>query len=197
MKDNRILRLSVTALMAALAYVSFTYLKINIPTPAGYTAFHLGNTFTVLAALMLGGLTGGIAGAIGMGIGDVLDPLYITVAPKTIILKTMIGVVTGLFAHKIFKINHLEDGKQLTRAVFISSAMGMLFNCIGEPIFSYFYTAYILGAPAQAAEKLAKFNAVTTCTNAVIAVIVASLLYIAVRKRLKNNDTLKKIAPKY
>ena len=34
--------------------------------------------------------------------------------------------------------------------------MGMLFNCIGEPIFSYFYTAYILGAPAQAAEKLAK-----------------------------------------
>ena len=49
----------------------------------------------------------------------------------------------------------------------------------------------------QAAEKLAKFNAITTFTNAVIAVIIASLLYIAVRKRLKNNDTLKKIAPKY
>ena len=75
--------------------------------------------------------------------------------------------------------------------------MGMLFNCIGEPLFSYFYTAYILGAPTQAAEKLAKFNAITTFTNAVLAVIISSLLYLAVRKRLKNNDTLQKIAPKY
>lgn len=196
MRNDKVLRLSVTALMAALAYISFTFLKFNIPTPAGYTAFHLGNTFCVLAALLLGGLTGGIAGAVGMGIGDVLDPLYITVAPKTIVLKTMIGVVTGFVAHKIFKINHLE-GKKLTVAAFTSSAAGMLFNCIGEPIFSYFYTAYILGAPQKAAEKLAQWNAITTFTNAIIAVVIASYLYLAVVKRLKNNGTLHKIAPKY
>ena len=51
-KRNPVLRLCVIGLMAALAYVSFTYLKINIPTPGGYTAFHLGNTFDVLAALL-------------------------------------------------------------------------------------------------------------------------------------------------
>ena len=66
--------------------------------------FHLGNTFCVLAALLLGGLPGGIAGAIGMGIADLLDPAYVIVAPKTIILKLGIGIITGLVAHRIFHI---------------------------------------------------------------------------------------------
>ncbi len=184
-KRNPVLRLCVIGLMAALAYVSFTYLKINIPTPGGYTAFHLGNTFDVLAALLLGGLPGGIAGAIGMGIGDLL-----------IILKLGIGVVTGLIAHHAFHINRLS-GRKLVWATVISCAGGMLFNCIGEPLFGYFYTAYILGAPAKAAAALAKWNAVTTFTNAILAVIIASILYLALRPRLANNGTLKKIGPKY
>lgn len=194
-QHKSILKLCVTGLFAALAYVSFTYLKINIPTPGGYTAFHLGNTFCVLAALLIGGVPGGIAGAIGMGIGDVLDPLYITVAPKTIILKLMIGIVTGLVAHKIFHINQL-DGKKLVKATVLSTSAGMLFNIIGEPLFSYFYTAFILGAPDKAAMTLAAWNAVTTTTNAIIAVIISTMLYLAIRPRLKNNGILQQISPK-
>lgn len=195
-KHSSILKLCVTGLFAALAYVAFTFLKISIPTPAGYTAFHLGNTFCILAALLLGGVPGGIAGAIGMGIGDVLDPLYITVAPKTILLKLMIGIITGLVAHKVFHINHLED-KKLLKATILSTSAGMLFNCIAEPLFGYFYTAVILGAPDKAAKTLAAWNAVTTTTNAVIAVIISTMLYLAIRPRLKNNGTLKAIGPKY
>ena len=89
MSNQKTLRITVTALMAALCYVAFTFLQIKIPTPVGYTSFHLGNTFCVLAALLLGGIPGGIAGAIGMGIGDILDPVYIMVAPKTLFLKIM------------------------------------------------------------------------------------------------------------
>ena len=87
MKKNSVLKISMVGLMAALCYVAFTFLQIKIPTPVGYTSFHLGNTFCVLAALLLGGLPGGLAGAIGMGIGDILDPVYIAVAPKTLFLK--------------------------------------------------------------------------------------------------------------
>ena len=94
MSNQKTLRITVTALMAALCYVAFTFLQIKIPTPVGYTSFHLGNTFCVLAALLLGGIPGGIAGAIGMGIGDILDPVYIMVAPKTLFLKFMIGLIT-------------------------------------------------------------------------------------------------------
>lgn len=193
---NRTLKLCVVALFAALAYVSFTYLQIKIPTPGGYTSFHLGNTFDVLAALLLGGVPGGIAGAIGMGIGDLLDPVYVTTAPKTIFLKLMIGVITGLVAHKGFHINNLH-GKELTKATVISASAGMLFNCVGEPLFGYFYTAYILGAQPKAAATLAQFNAITTIVNAVLAVIISSILYIAIRPRLENNSVLKKIGPKY
>lgn len=194
--NNKTLKIVVVGLMAALAYVSFTFLQIKIPTPGGTTSFHLGNTFVVLAALLIGGVPGGIAGAIGMGIGDLLDPVYVTYAPKTIILKLMIGIVTGLVAHKLFKVKTLE-GKQLYIAVIISAIAGLAFNVVGEPLFGYFYNSIILGAPEKAALTLAGWNAITTSTNAIISVIISSILYIAIQPSLKHNGIIEKLAPKY
>lgn len=194
MKKNAVLKLSITALMAALCYVAFTFLQIKIPTPVGYTSFHLGNTFCVLGALLLGGLPGGIAGAIGMGIGDILDPVYITVAPKTIVLKLGIGIVTGLVAHKVLKIN-TKSGKELKKDVFLASGAGMLFNCIGEPLFSYLYYLIILGNSEKAVTYLAVAKFVTTFINAILAVIIASILYLAVYPRLKESGLLDRIGP--
>lgn len=194
--NNKTLKISVIGLMAALAYVSFTFLQIKIPTPGGTTSFHLGNTFCVLAALLLGGLPGGLAGAIGMGIGDLLDPIYVTYAPKTIFLKLMIGIVTGLLAHKVFKISKQKDNSKLLMYVIISAIGGMTFNIIGEPLFGYFYNSVILGAPQKAAATLASWNAITTSVNAILSVILASIIYIIIAPRLKNNGILEKLAPK-
>lgn len=47
-----------------------------------FTSIHFGNVFLVLAALLLGGLYGGLAGAIGMTIADIMDPVYILVARR-------------------------------------------------------------------------------------------------------------------
>lgn len=193
--NNKTLKIAVIGLMAALAYIAFAFLQIKIPTPGGMTSFHLGNTFCVLAALLLGGLPGGIAGAIGMGIGDILDPTYVIVAPKTIVLKLGIGIVTGLVAHRVFHIQN-KEGKDLYKAVIIASLAGMLFNVIGEPIFSYFYTSVIIGAPAKAAKALASWNAITTAVNALLAVIISSSMYIAIAPRLKKNGIIKQLAPK-
>ena len=194
MKKDSILKLSMMSLMAALSYVAFTYLKISIPTPAGNTAFHLGNTFCVLAALLMGGVYGGVSGAIGMSIADLMDPRYVMTAPKTMILKFMIGLMAGTFAHKIFKIRKLE-GKELTVKVAVSAAAGMLFNVVFEPLFGFFYYQFILNMPEKAASTLAKFNAVTTLTNAILAVIIATVLYLALYKRFKNSDILKRLSP--
>ncbi len=193
--NNKSMKIAVIGLMAALCYVAFTFLQIKIPTPAGFTSFHLGNTFCVLAALLLGGVPGGVAGAIGMGIGDILDPTYVTVAPKTIILKLCIGIITGLVAHKVFHIQKRE-GKDLYKAVIISTIAGMLFNVVGEPILGYFYTTIVLGAPDKAAKALASWNAITTSINAILAVVISSSLYIAIVPRLKKNGILKQLAPK-
>ena len=109
------------------------------------TSIHIGNAFCVLAALLLGGVYGGLAGAIGMGIADIMDPVYITGAPKTFVLKFCIGLIVGLVAHKVAKINESTDKKYVFKWSVIASVAGLAFNVIADPIVGYFYKQYILG----------------------------------------------------
>ncbi len=177
--------LAYAAMFAALCYIGFTFFKVDIPVGSEKTAFHLGNVFCVLAALFLGGTWGGMAGAVGMSIAD-LTTSYITSAPKTFFLKLCIGLVTGLVAHKIFKISREKERKiSLPVATVISCASGMAFNVVADPIVGYFYKTYIFGIPQDMAKALAKIGAVTTFVNAVVAVIAASILYLALRPALK------------
>ena len=192
MKTNStVMKIAQTALFAALCYVIFTYLQIKIPMPGGdATSIHLGNAFCVLAALLLGGWYGGLAGAIGMGIADVMDPIYITGAPKTFILKLCIGLITGLVAHKIAKINESTDKKYIFKWSLLTSVAGLAFNVIADPIVGYFYKQYILGQPQQMAEVLAKWSAATTFVNAILSTIVVVIIYNALRPVLAKSGML-------
>lgn len=180
---NKIQKLTLTALMAALCYVAFTFIQIKIPTPAGFTSFHLGNAFCVLAALLLDGPTGGLAGAIGMAIGDVMDPVYVVVAPKTIILKYVMGFVAGHMAHKVFHIEN-KKGKELTKCVVLAIATAMLVNIILEPLFSYFYYNIILSNSDKALSYLTIAKWVTTSVNSILTLIVTTPLYLFLRKSI-------------
>ena len=181
-KQIRFKKLIQTALLAALCFVSFTYLQITIPVPGGdATSLHIGNAFCVLAALLLGGWYGGLAGAIGMTIADLIDPVYILVAPKTFILKLCIGLITGLIAHKIAKISESSDSKYIFKWSLIASIAGLAFNVIADPIVGFFYKQYILGQPQDAAMILAKLSAATTFINAVVSVILVVIIYNAIR----------------
>ncbi|WP_370832133.1 ECF transporter S component [Clostridium sp.] len=187
----RFKKLIQTALLAALCFVSFTYLQIKIPVPGGdATSLHIGNTFCVLAALLLGGWYGGLAGAIGMTIADLIDPVYILVAPKTFILKLCIGLITGLIAHKIAKISESSDSKYIFKWSLIASIAGLAFNVIADPIVGFFYKQYILGQPQDAAMILAKLSATTTFINAVVSVILVVIIYNAIRPILKKAGLL-------
>lgn len=192
MKTNStVMKIAQTALFAALCYVIFTYLQIKIPMPGGdATSIHLGNAFCVLAALLLGGWYGGLAGAIGMGIADVVDPIYITGAPKTFILKLCIGLITGLVAHKIAKINESTDKKYIFKWSLLASVAGLAFNVIADPIVGYFYKQYILGQPQQMAEVLAKWSAAATFVNAILSTIVVVIIYNALRPALAKSGML-------
>ena len=192
MKTNStVMKIAQTALFAALCYVIFTYLQIKIPMPGGdATSIHLGNAFCVLAALLLGGWYGGLAGAIGMGIADVMDPIYITGAPKTFILKLCIGLITGLVAHKIAKINESTDKKYIFKWSLLASVAGLAFNVIADPIVGYFYKQYILGQPQQMAEVLAKSSAAATFVNAILSTIVVVIIYNALRPALAKSGML-------
>lgn len=192
-KPTEVRTLTMAALFAALCYIGFTYCKIDIPVGMEKTAFHLGNVFCVLAALFLGGFWGGMSGAIGMTIAD-LTTAYVTSAPKTFLLKLCIGLITGFVAHKVFKISQDKERKlPLTAATAISCAAGMAFNIVADPVLGYFYKMYVLGVPQEAANIWAKMGAITTSVNAVVAVIAATVFYMALRKAMKRTNLLPKL----
>lgn len=177
-------RLAQAGLLAALCYIGFAFFKFDIPVGPEKTSFHFGNVFCVLAALLLGGYWGGLAGAVGMTIGD-LTTTYITSAPKTFLLKLCIGLIVGFVAHKIFKLSNDHSAKYVTGVTVFSSACGMAFNIVADPIVGYFYKTYLMGVPQDISSALAKMSALTTSVNAVIAVITASVIYLALRPALR------------
>lgn len=193
MKNDRIYRLSLAALFAALCYIGFAYFKIDVPVGTEKTAFHLGNVFCVLAALFIGPLWGGLSGAVGLTLAD-LTSGYVTSAPKTFLLKLCIGLIAGFVAHKVFRIS--KDGERrapLTVATVLSCTAGMAFNVVADPVVGYFYKTYILGVPQEVANIWAKMGAVTTLVNAVVAVIAATIFYLALRPALKRTSLMQTI----
>jgi hypothetical protein len=66
----------------------------------------------------------------------------------------------------------------------------MLFNIVADPLVGYLYKHYLMGVPQDAATILAKMSAVTTSVNALIAVIAATLFYLALRPILKKSNRL-------
>ncbi|MBQ7064616.1 MAG: ECF transporter S component [Firmicutes bacterium] len=185
-RSNVTVTIAQTALFAALCYVGFQFLRIDIPVGESKTAFHLGNAFCVLAALLLGGLKGGLAGAIGMTIAD-LTSGYVTSAPQTFIMKLCIGLIVGLVAHRV---GHLSSqnapGKRLTWSL-LGAAAGMGFNVLFDPILSYLRKRFLLGLDQQIADILIKWQAATTFVNAILAVVVAVVIYNAMAPVMKKN----------
>lgn len=183
--NNTTKKIAVTGLFAALSYVVFTFLQIKIPLPGGdATSIHLGNAVVVLGALILGGPLGGIGGAIGMTIGDLFDPVYITYAPKTFVLKLCIGLIAGFVAHKIGHITAEKNERKVFVFALLAAIAGLVFNCIFDPLVGYYYKLLILGKPA--AELVLKYNILATTINAVTSTVVSVLVYMAIRKPLRS-----------
>lgn len=187
-------RLAMAGLMAALCYIGFAFFKIDITVGPEKTAFHFGNVFCVLGALLLGGYWGGLAGAVGMTFGD-LTTSYVTSAPKTFLLKLCIGLIVGFVAHKIFKLDKEHSAKYVTGVTILSCVCGMAFNIVADPLVGYFYKTYLLGVPQDISAALAKIATLTTAVNAVIAVIAASVFYLALRPALKKAGLFIQVTP--
>ena len=99
-KNNLLNKVVIIAMFSALACAG-TFIQIRMP--AG-DFVHLGNFVMIIAALLLGGIAGGISGALGMGIYDII---FYTSKPSTIlrtfILKFLIGFAVGTLFRLIIK----------------------------------------------------------------------------------------------
>ncbi|MCM1267060.1 MAG: ECF transporter S component [Bacteroidales bacterium] len=186
MKHEKLLKIVFTGIIAALSYVVFTFLQIKLPLPGGdAVSIHLGNAVCVIGALLLGGVYGGLGGAIGMTIGDLFDPVYVVYAPKTFILKFCIGLITGFVAHRLGHVSTEADRAKVLKWSVIAAVSGLLFNVIFDPLLGYYYKLLILGRPA--AELTIAWNISISALNAVTSTIVSVLVYMAVRPALKKS----------
>ena len=192
MNNSKTYQLALAALFAALSYAVFTFLQIKIPVGADMTSIHLGNAVVVLGAFIIGGPLGGIAGAIGMSIGDLLDPVYAPLVPKTLFCKLLIGLITGFVAHRIGGITKTDDPKHILRWTIIAAACGLIFNMFADPIIGYWYKILILGKPA--ADLSLKINFVATTINAVVSLVVSVAVYAALRPALQKAGFFRKLA---
>ena len=187
--DEKVKKLALAALFAALSYIGFQVFRFDIPVGTEKTAFHLGNTFVALGALFIGGAMGGAAGAVGLTIAD-LTSGYATSAPKTFILKLLIGIIVGFMAHRVFKVNEITEKKKLLMVTVLSAACGLAFNIVADPLVGYLYKQYVLGIPQEISAAFAKISALTTSVNAVASVVFATVLYLALRPVLKKEGFL-------
>ena len=175
MSDKKSLRLTMGAMIAALAYVGFQFLRIDIPVGTERTAIHLGNTMVVIGALLLGGW-GGVAGALGLTIAD-LTSGYVTSAPKTFVLKLIIGLIAALISRKLYHIEQESDIRHQTRIALIASIASLGANVVLDPLVGYFYKTYIFGIPQDISATLAKIGSATTLVNAAASTIAVVILW--------------------
>lgn len=172
-------RIALIGVFAALCYVGFQFLRIDISLPGGKTAFHMGNVFLLVAALLLGPLSGAMAGSIGMTIAD-LTSGYAMYAPTTFLLKFCIGLITGSVAHRAGRIYAIHDKKLALRWSILGSSAGILFNIFADPLVGYFYQRYLLNLPVEPAKFLAKIAAGTTAVNGIVTVALSAAIYLAI-----------------
>lgn len=171
-----VMRVTLIGVFAALCYIGFQFLRIDVPVAGGKTAFHMGNVFLLVSALLLGPLSGALAGSIGMTIAD-LTSGYAMYAPTTFFLKFCIGLVTGFVAHRGGKLYQIHNRKKALRWSALASTAGILFNVIFDPLVGYFYKRFIWNLPVDAASILAKMSAVTTAVNGILAIALSVIIY--------------------
>lgn len=190
-KKFSVQEVTIIGVMAALSFVAYEFFRIPNVLGTG-SSFHLGNTFTALTALLLDGVSGGLAGAIGLALADIFagDPGY---AITTFVLKFIIGITCGAVAHKAFKLRELDKHSSgYLVKVIVAAASGLLLNVFTDPFLGYFRNVYIFGQEYTVAQALTKIAGGVTFVNSVASTVCVVVLYLALRPALERAGLLPK-----
>lgn len=117
--------------MAALVFVS-TQFNIKIPLGMGVTSMiSFGNIFCILSALLLGPIYGGLAAGIGSFFFDLLDPVFITSAPFTLVFKFIMAFVCGKIAYSG---GHTADSHKRNLIASIAGLLAYIVLHLAKPL---------------------------------------------------------------
>ncbi|MBQ8278650.1 MAG: ECF transporter S component [Roseburia sp.] len=148
MSDNKIKKMTISALFMALTCVATMIIKLPTPGTGGYV--HLGDAFVVLSGILLGPVYGAIAGGIGSALADLLGGYFVYV-PITFIVKTAIAAGVGFIYHKLTKNIHIPVIKCILCGIYST-----LLVAFGYLFFEYFMygSAALASVPANLGQGL-------------------------------------------
>ncbi len=128
MKDKKILMMNKIIITSVFIALCFAGTFIQIRMPAG-DLVHLGNFVCLTAALLCGGVIGGLSGSLGMGLYDLLfysnKP---TTIARTFILKFAIGFIAG----SLFRILIKRDRNYMKMLIGLGVGLFVLFLFTGS-----------------------------------------------------------------
>ncbi|SDN87217.1 Uncharacterized membrane protein [Psychrobacillus sp. OK028] len=89
--------LIITSMLIALVFVATVLLNIKLPITANGGLVHLGTAVLFMSSILFGPKKGAIAGAVGMGLFDLVGP-WILWTPITVLARGLQGYIVGKIA---------------------------------------------------------------------------------------------------
>lgn len=163
-KDNKLLKICVTAMFAALICVAT--MLIQIPSPLnGYVNF--GDCFILIAAWVLGPVYGFAAGGIGSALADLFSG-YAHYVPGTFVIKGLIAVAAALIVRAFMK----KSDKLRLPGFIVGGIAGEAIMVAGY----YFYAAMLLGKSFEGALASVPGNLVQGAFGIIVGTIVIQVI---------------------
>lgn len=181
-KEISIYRIVFIAVMAAIVCV-VTFFRF----PLLGSKVHFANAMCLLSGLLFGGVGGGLAAGIGSGLYDALFGGYD-------ILESLVTFATKfLMAFICAAVARTSSGEAGKARVAAACVVGALSYVALYMLKTFIAQRFVFGFPPETvwATMLSKLPA--SLINAVVAMIVAPILYAAIRPALKKNGLLEKL----
>ncbi len=173
-KNYQLRKLVFAGLFAAIIFVGISVLRIPLPAVVGRPFIHFGNTLTILAVMYLGFGYGAAAGAIGLGLFDILNG-YAATAWLTVIEAIILAAVVSV----VFRMLDYDED-HLTTLFIVSLAAGIikLITSWGTGIIE----ALMVGTTLKVAVIGAFTSLLAALINAVASFLIVPIVYMLLVK---------------
>lgn len=171
--------LVLAGLFAAITFLGVQVFRIQLPAAVGAPFIHFGNALVVLSVLMLGFKYGALAGAMGLGIFDMLNG-YASFAIFTITEAIIVAAVVSI----LFNLLGRND-KKVSTIIVVAIAAGV--TKIIESYVEGIIVSLIAGTSFKVASIASFASLYVTVINSISTVILVSLLYYPMKKIMERS----------
>ncbi len=188
-KDHQLTRIVFGAVMAAIICV-ITLFRI----PLGQSKVHFANAMCLLAGLLLGPVTGGLAAGLGSALYDVLFGGYDFLnAAITFVSKFAMAWVTAVL-YGAWKKKHDDPAvKETLFPLVLCCVAGALTYVALYMLKTWIFKLYVEPVPAETLPTVLVGKLVPSLINAAFAIVVAPIFYHAVLPALKSTGIYRQL----